>query len=479
MKFTVLSHAGLLVEHQGTRIVSDPWLAGSCYWRSWWNYPEPPAELVDSLQTDYIYLTHLHWDHFHGPSLRRLLAHNPAVRVLVPKVPTRRMLDDLAYLGFRDVREIPHGKSVRLGADFTLHSYQFGPAVDSAMVLSGGGRTLFNANDCKHFGLPLRQITRRFPRFDFVFRSHSSASPIPYCVDGHQETLPGLRSQRDYIEEFTRFALHVRARYAVPFASNHCFLHRDTYGFNSTAVSPVEVRSHYTQLSRSSGSESQCMVMTPGSSWSEEAGFDIRPFDYSQRAAHLEALRDKHGATLAAQYDREAQTLVDADSADRYFTDFTRALPRALRLLLRDCLTFRVTDAARVQCWVLDLARGKVRRTDVPHASGPVIDIPALVFNDCVGNRMFSVWSASKRLRIRLRSLADLAIANRMFALLDFYELDMLPLRRNFSPRALGVRARRWRDAVEALALLFKHRLLGKPFDVAALYELPAANEGR
>ena len=196
MQFTILSHAGLLVEHAGTRIVSDPWLRGSCYWRSWWNYPEPPAELVDNLRTDYIYLTHLHWDHFHGPSLRRLLESNPKVRVLVPKVPTRRMLEDLEYLGFRDILEIPHGSSLRLGEDFTLHSFQFGTAVDSAMVLTGGGYTLFNANDCKHFGLPLRQITRKFPRIDFVFRSHSSASPIPYCVDGYTEAFPNLRFAR-------------------------------------------------------------------------------------------------------------------------------------------------------------------------------------------------------------------------------------------------------------------------------------------
>ena len=70
MKFTTLSHAGLLIEHNGIKIVSDPWLIGSCYWRSWWNYPEPPLELIENLKPDYIYLTHLHWDHFHGSSLK-------------------------------------------------------------------------------------------------------------------------------------------------------------------------------------------------------------------------------------------------------------------------------------------------------------------------------------------------------------------------------------------------------------------------
>ncbi len=401
MRFTVLSHAGLLVEHAGQRIVADPWLRGSCYWRSWWNYPEPPAELVDSLQTDYIYLTHLHWDHFHGPSLRRLLERNPAVRVLVPRVPTRRMLEDLDYLGFRDITEIPHGGALRLADDFTLHSFQFGPAVDSAMVLTGGGRTLFNANDCKHFGLPLRQITRRFPRVDFVFRSHSSASPIPYCVDGYSEAFPELRSQRDYIEEFTRFALHIGARYAIPFASNHCFLHRDTYQFNSTAVSPEDVRSFYTQLARQSGSDSECVVMAPGSSWSEGRGFEIPSFDYSQRAAQIATLRDKHAGALAAHYDLETLAQVDSVQAQKYFEGFLRSLPV---LRPRWKFTFRITDGAGAHCWVLDFGRRHVVEAAAPDPAWPVIDIPVAVFNDCVSIRMFSAWTASKRLRIHLRS---------------------------------------------------------------------------
>jgi UDP-MurNAc hydroxylase len=298
-------------------------------------------------------------------------------------------------------------------------------------------------------------------------------------VEGHAEAFPGLRTQRDYIEEFTRFALHVRARYAVPFASNHCFLHRDTYGFNSTAVSPEDVRSFYAPLARTTGSESECVVMTPGSRWSEAGGFEVRPFDYAARAAHIETLREKHAATLDSQYQREIAVRTDAAAGDRYLADFMRALPWLLRRRLKQRVTLRVGDATGDHCWILEFVTGAVRRAAVPDIDAPVIDIPAAVFNDCVNQRMFSVWGASKRLRIRLRSSAQLGAVNMLVSLLDFYELDMLPLRRNFSARSLAVRLRRWRDAVEAGSLVLRHRVLGRRFDVAALYELPAANEGR
>ena len=312
MKFTILSHAGLLIEHNGTQIVSDPWLIGSCYWRSWWNFPEPPATLFENLRPDYIYLTHLHWDHFHSPSLKKLF--DPSIHILVPKVPTRRMIEDLNWLGFHNVTEIKHGSEFQLGKDFTLRSYQFGLSVDSAILLSGGGHTLLNCNDCKFFGLPLKQITKQFPKIDFVLRSHSSASPVPYCIEGYETTFLHLRRPLDYIEEFARFALFIGARYAIPFASNHCFLHSETFHFNQTAVSAENILPRYQQLAAEINRKSECIVMTPGSCWSDTDGFQIISFDYLKKDEYLQSLLAHHGDKLAKQYTKEAQTMADFDS---------------------------------------------------------------------------------------------------------------------------------------------------------------------
>jgi len=471
MKFTVLSHAGLHVEHNGVHIVCDPWLIGSCYWRSWWNFPEPPAALIGNLRPDYIYLTHLHWDHFHGASLRKLFA--PATRILVPKVPTRRMVRDLAYLGFHNVTEISHGAALRLGDDFTLRSYQFGLGVDSAVVLQGAGVTLLNCNDCKFFGLPLRQITRRFPRIDFVLRSNSSASAIPYCIEDYEESYSHLRTPQDYIEEFSRFALSIGARHAIPFASNHCFLHKDTWHFNSTAVLAEDVRRRYTELAAQTNLESDCVVMPPGSSWSDADGFEIVPFDYANADAHLRELRARHASTLRRQYEKEARTLADFEGFREYFSGFIRSVPALLRKWLKLRVVFRTNDADGEHNWLVDLAAGRVEAGWDGSGDCVVLETPSLVLNDCTGKFMFSVWTASKRLKIHLPSPGYLKSVKALFILLDLYELETLPLRNNLSWRALGVRLRRWRDVVEAGRLFIKHYLLGRPIDISGLYQLP------
>ena len=79
-----------------------------------------------------------------------------------------------------------------------------------------------------------------------------------------------------------------------------------------------------------------------------------------------------------------------------------------------------------------------------------VIEVPTRVLNDCAKIQMFSVWTASKRLKIKLPEPGMVKRVSLLFSLLDAYELEMLPLSKNLRPRSLGVYARRWREAVEA-----------------------------
>jgi UDP-MurNAc hydroxylase len=474
MKFAILSHAGLCVEHNGVKIVSDPWLLGSCYWRSWWNYPEPPRDLIENLRPDFVYITHLHWDHFHGASLKKLFS--PDAHILVPKVPTERMVRDLKWLGFHNVTEIAHGSGIQLGEDFTLRSYQFGLSGDSAMLLSGGGYTIFNCNDCKYFGLPLREITDRFPKIDFVLRSHSSASAIPYCIEGYKDTFPELRRQKDYIEEFSRFALFVGARYAIPFASNHCFLHRDTVHFNDTAVAGVDIPDYYKQMATQFNRQSECVVMPPGSSWSDKEGFRIVDFDYSSCDQYIERLLKRHAGQLERQYAKEEQALADFNSFRTYFTDFLRSIPWPVRKWLGRSVVFRTHDAKGEHNWLVDIPAAKVEVLAFPRDDLVVLETPALVLNDCTKIWMFSVWTASKRLKIHLPSPADLSTVEALFGLLDLYELETLPLGKNFSLRVLGIRLRRWREAVEFVRLVLRHKVFRRPFVVAGLYDLSYAS---
>lgn len=468
MKFQILSHAGLLVEHKGIKVLTDPWLLGSCYWRSWWNFPEPPRLVIENIEPDYIYLTHLHWDHFHGPSLRKLF--NPDVKFIVPKVQTTRMVDDLRWLGFTNIFEIPHGKELKIGDDFHLASYQFGLGVDSAVVFSGGGTTILNANDCKLFGMALKQLLSRFPKIDFALRSHSNASPIPYCVNDYRQWLTGYKSAADYIDEFCRFCLSINARYAVPFASNHCFLRKDTVKFNEFVVTPDVIPARYSELALLTNKVSECVVMTPGSTWSQANGFDVLAFDYSRRSDYILAMLDRNALKLEEQYNRENDAVADFRLFSEYFNGFIRSIPWVLRKIFRLQILFRIVDRSGEHLWLIDMVGGRVKTLNTGSLGYVTITTPAFVLNDCCSTRMFSTWTPSKLLRIYLRSDQDLKRVNLFFFLLDFYELDILPVRKNFSWRAISNRFARWREGIEALKLLVKYTFGKRRFQLKNHY---------
>lgn len=471
MKFSILSHAGMRVEHQGVSLVLDPWLIGSCYWRSWWNFPEPSPELLEDVKADFVYLTHLHWDHYHGPSLRRFFP--PDTTFLLPKVCTTRMMDDLRSMGYSHFIEIPHGSTYEMAPDFTLCSYQFGVGVDSAAFIKGGGVSILNANDCKLFGQPLRHLLRKQGRPDFVLRSHSSASPIPYCVENYKQDFGNLRTQADYIEEFARFAISVGARYAIPFASNHCFLHRDTFHFNDTAVSPNLVERYCHKLSAEVGADTECVVMSPGSSWSQEKGFELVDFDFARRPDMITEMAGKYALKLEAFYAEEEQELADFDAFRSYFEGFLATVPFWIRKHWKPALMFRVPDARQTHYWYVDPATLTVEAMGAEIEGAAIIEVPPRVINDCATLRMFSAWTPSKRLKIELPVPGALKTVKRFFALVDAYELDILPLRKNLRPRSLGVILRRWREGMEAARLLLRHKILRQPFDIPGLYPLP------
>jgi UDP-MurNAc hydroxylase len=443
VKFTIVSHACMYVEHEGTSVLIDPWIVGSCYWRSWWNFPEPSQELVDSLRPDFIYLTHLHWDHFHGPSLRRFPR---TTKILIPKTLGSRFRDDLEWLGFTDIVEIPHAGRASLAPGFDLHSFQFGHPTDSAVVITDGKTVLFNVNDTKLFGAPLAQIKRQFKSFDFVFKSHSSASPIPYCIEGYEGRFSELLSRQDYIEEFASFGLHVGARYAVPFASNHCFLHRDTIRFNDTAVNPEDVRDHYNARAEAMGHPSRARVMPPGSSWDDKTGFDIRPFDYTKRADYIAQLQAKYRDKLEAQYALEAEARVEVPAVTAYFTAFFEALPGALARSIGGRIVLRAGEQTPTDV-VLDFAKRRVVVGEHVLPDDIVIEVPPLVLNDLVTKRMFSAWTPSKRLRIHLPGTSLRPLLT-FLTVIDYYETGYLPLRSLLSLRFVAWSGRRARELV-------------------------------
>lgn len=445
MRFTILSHASLLVTGKTASLIIDPWLAGSTYWRSWWNYPPVSSALLAGLKPRFIYITHIHWDHFHGPSLRKF---DRATPVIIPKVHYDRMKRDLEAIGFKNVIELAHGQSFKIEDNFKIISYHFSPIPDSALVIECEGVTLLDANDSKFMGIALRQIKKNHPRIDFVFRSHSSANGR-VCYDVVDDKDVVLDDEANYIRSFAAFAQVIGARYAIPFASNHCHLHKETFKFNPIIKTPYMVQNFFHENTIKTP---EVKVMLTGDSWSPEKGFEINGKGedfFTFREQHLNRYREEKQEILASFYERESRSSISLKDFERYFRDFFSAVPFLVRLFFKGRPIRYVLHSGDAEfVYEVDLYKKKVtERVDRPQFSlqVPEIHLSTLIMKHAMAQKFCGQISISKRITFRVTRKTKKYV-QALIELYNLYEYEFLPLRKLIQPRFVRSWLARWRE---------------------------------
>jgi UDP-MurNAc hydroxylase len=449
MEFQILSHAGLLVKNKpGKSLICDPWLVGSSYWRSWWNYPPVSQDLINTLRPDFIYLTHIHWDHFHGASLKKFRNDIP---IIVPRGNYSRIKDDLYYLGYQNIIELKHGETYKLDDNFTITSYQFWVFLDSALLIECDGIKLLNLNDSKHMGLTLKQITRRHKPIDFVFRSHSSANErLSYeIVDEPNAVVDDLDR---YIKEFANTVMATGARYAIPFASNHCHLHKDSFHFNRYIQHPLLVADYFKKHHIQSP---VVKVMVSGDSWSSENGFRISDKDwFTNRDQLLSQYLQDQSESLEKFYTQENQTVIDKEVVDEYFGRFSHDLPFFIKNYFKGISFTYVLSAggATRHIYNINIYNGRVEElpanTNLDYALYPIqIHTTAFIFLRGIEFKIFSHMCIGKRVfyKVTAGHKKYMEMLNLVF---NAYEYDLLPVRKLFTRRSVGSWLMRWREII-------------------------------
>lgn len=426
MRFTVLGHGALSVEAGGNRLLVDPWLSGSCYWRSWWHYP-PSEARPDDLAPDFVYLSHHHFDHFHYPSMRRL---DKGATVLVPKFAVDVMPREVRGLGFERVVELPHGDIVELAPGLRVASFQYG-FDDSALLVESGGVVLADLNDCKVRGAALDEVLSAFGRPTFLFKSHSWAQAYPVRYTSDDPAQLALISRESYVADFVETVELIEPGFAVPFASMVCFLHPETVDVNDHVITPKEVAEGFA-AAHVHGSE--VVVMAPGDSWSVDGGFELGDVDWFEpelRAATLADLQEQARPAIEQALADEAGRTVAWDDFRTFFETFVRALPPgAARLLMPRPVTFHVDSGGATPAWTIDARRRRVTRAAAPLAdTASIIHVPEGVLAQAVASKTVYLINISLRVRVDLQPGgldADLGF----WGLLAIWELGYLPLHR-------------------------------------------------
>ena len=182
MKFTVIGHSCLRIETSGPTILVDPWLFGSCYWRSWWHYPTVAEPAPEVFEPDYVYLTHHHFDHFHFPSMREHRPERARARPGVRRADARRRGASASGSPRSWSCRTRRSCSSRPGCGWRRTSTGPTTRCSSWPTVTTSSSTSTTASSAV---APCERILDEFGRPTFVFKSYSFAQsyPILYTAD--------------------------------------------------------------------------------------------------------------------------------------------------------------------------------------------------------------------------------------------------------------------------------------------------------
>ena len=403
LKLRTLGHASLALYRDGEAplLLTDPWLLGSVYWRSWWLESYPSAADLDWLtQTRFVYITHEHPDHYHVPSLRRL---GTGPLYLFPKLAELGFVAHAAKQGFRTA-VMPPGVWRGIAADAAILSIPCWND-DSLLLIDTPAALVVNLNDAKPASAVLRAIRRVVDRLQkpvVLACSYSPASLVNSFFD--ENGIVSIKGRDRYVRYICGICDELGASVYLPFASQAVFLREDSRWANDHRTTLADLERHW---------RSRAQLLPPYTT------LDLR--DLSHETLPPERYNRVAAARVAALTARRMAEENAAVFGDADVAPLRRKL-NAFRLLLAAIFPRGFSFRFGGRCLRYDAWRGRLRDVDAEgrERGDFVIFVPTLTMKEALANDHVSDLGITMFVRIRLLRRFDPRWVYALFVLLGF-----------------------------------------------------------
>jgi len=221
MRVRYIYSACIVIETSDIRVCCDPWFTDGIYEGSWYQYPKVEDPLAAIGKIDFVYISHIHPDHYDPIWLRKLLDRNPDCEVIIGADNQRHLEGKMKRDGFqpKSFRELQIGHT-ELASFPNFPSYP--ESIDSALVVRQGARSVANMNDCPFDKEQVERVKSFCGGSDVVaFLPYAGAGPYPqrYLFASESERVAEAdRKQERFLNLFIDYVDALKPRLAVPFA---------------------------------------------------------------------------------------------------------------------------------------------------------------------------------------------------------------------------------------------------------------------
>jgi UDP-MurNAc hydroxylase len=205
-----------------TSILCDPWFTDGAYDGSWYQYPKLQDPLGKIPAHDYVYISHIHPDHYDPIFLKAYLELHPSTKVIIADFKSNFLLARMRGEG------VPHDVVEKLVIGDSsigifpneLRSYD----IDSALAVYWKDQSVINMNDNPYRESHVQRILDFIPnRPTIALLGYTGAGPYPQTYHTDEKTLLSKAEDKKqaFFKRYKEMADSIDAKVNIPFAGKY------------------------------------------------------------------------------------------------------------------------------------------------------------------------------------------------------------------------------------------------------------------
>lgn len=324
MNIEWINHASFLLETEHIKLISDPWIEGRVFNRSWELISPSKFDFERFSEVTHIWFSHEHPDHFSPPNILKIPeAYRSKITVLYQDSADNKVVDFCTKAGFKEIVVLKEFEPIQLSENVTITNGKVENDTDSWLHIQLENYAILNLNDCILTDAELKKMAQRFPNIDLLLTQFSFAN----WVGNEGNTSEIRRGALEKQEEIKKHLNYFQPRFTIPFASYVWFCHSDNVHLNAHANTIDET----VDLISSEGYTP--VVLYPGDMWNGQE-------PVSNEAAVTKYTRDKQAISERRLTQFDSLTMNDLKDLAHQFV--AKALTRNNKAKLRSYAPMRV-----------------------------------------------------------------------------------------------------------------------------------------
>ena len=302
MKIEFVNHASFIIEHNGIRILNDPWLIGSAFNDGWdllvptvFDFENAPANI------NYIWYSHEHPDHFSPVVLKKIPEHHRKnITILYQQTKDKKVIEFCRGLGYK-ILELEDNRETELVPGFTVICNKV-PFFDSWIMYNCNGYKILNANDCVVDGDGKAEDIRKITGKVDVLLTQFGYAAWKGNPDEKKLREIAAASKLEIVKEQINV---FEPTFTIPFASFIYFSHEENAYMNDSINKPQQA------VQAIAAANSKAVLMFPGDVWempNEWMGNNLSLQKYNSYYDNLPAASRRTSASVPIEKLQEQAT---------------------------------------------------------------------------------------------------------------------------------------------------------------------------